>query len=278
MARPIVRRATPLFLAGVLAICGCTSGPTSPASPAGRPATSSPGAAELTIYAAASLKAPLDAIQTAYEAAHPGTTLTIALDSSAALRTQIEQGAPADIFLSADTSNPKKLVDAGLANVSVVFAGNRLSIVVPATNPARLATPADLARAGVHIIAAGDEVPISVYAGQLIDRLAGLPDYPADFAASYAANTVSREDNVKAVIAKIELGEGDAGIVYATDAKASSQVTVVAIPADANVAASYAGLVLKSSSQAAAGMAFLDWLVGPGGQSILASFGFEPQR
>ena len=119
-------------------------------------------------------------VKTAYEAANPGTTLTISTDSSRALETQIEQGAPADVFLSADTTNPQKLVDKGLAAGAVVkFAGNLLTVIVPTANPAGIATPADLAKAGVKVIAAGDTVPITKYATQLVANLAKQPGYPA---------------------------------------------------------------------------------------------------
>lgn len=232
-------------------------------------------AASLTVFGAASLKDALGHAKATYEATHAGTTLTISTDSSSTLRTQIEQGAPADVFLSADVGNPKKLVDSGLADGDqVAFAGNLLTIVVPTANPANIATPAELARKGVKIVAAGDEVPITTYAKQVIGLLAELPGYPAGFAAAYAANVVSREDNVKALIAKIELGEGDAGIVYVTDAKASTKVQAIDIPAEANVPATYVGVVVKASGNVAAAHAFLDWLAGADGTKILATFGF----
>ena len=134
--------------------------------------------------------------------------------------------------------------------------------------------PADLAKPGVKVIAAGDEVPITKYALQLVDNLAREPGYPADFAAAYGRNVVSKEDNVKAVIGKVELGEGDAAIVYATDAKASTKVTTVDIPEGANVPASYAGAVIGASSHQEAAKAFLGWLTSPDGQAVLSSFGF----
>jgi molybdate transport system substrate-binding protein len=256
---------------------------TSPSTaPSGSNAAESTGgapAAALTIYGAASLKGALDQLKASYEAGHPGTTLTISTDSSATLRSQIEQGAPADVFLSADVNNPKKLVDDGLADGDLVdFAGNLLTIVVPTANPAKIASPPDLARSGVKIIAAGDEVPITKYANQAIGLLAGLPGYPADFAKGYAANVVSREDNVKAVIAKIELGEGDAGIVYVTDAKVSTRVQAIEIPAQANVPATYAGVVVKASKNVAAAHAFLDWMNGAEAQLILTQLGFIPPQ
>jgi molybdate transport system substrate-binding protein len=236
-----------------------------------------PGGVELTVFGAASLRSALEAAATAYEARNPGTTLAISTDSSAALATQIEQGAPADVFLSADTASPNTLVDGGLADgEAVAFAGNELTIIVPTDNPAGIASPADLARRGVRVIAAGEEVPITRYATELVKNLAAEPGYPSDYAAAYTANIVTREDNVRAVVAKIELGEGDAGIVYVTDATASDAVSVVDVPPPADVPATYAGVVIKASKHPGAAHAFLAWLAGPDGQAILSQFGFLP--
>ena len=250
----------------VLALTGCT-------------ATAGTGSSsvEVTVYAAASLKQVLADVRTAYEAATPGVTLVVSTDSSAALRTQIEQGAPADVFLAADTKQPQALVDAGLSmGPATHFAANRLTIIVPTPNPAGILSPADLARPGVRIIAAGDEVPITSYATESVGKLGLLAGYPDAFAAAYAANIVSREDNVKAVVAKIELGEGDAGIVYVTDAATSAGVIAVAIPDAANVVTAYAGLVVKASDHIDRAQDFLDWLTGADGQAILTRHGFTP--
>ncbi|HEY8846849.1 MAG TPA: molybdate ABC transporter substrate-binding protein [Candidatus Limnocylindrales bacterium] len=268
----------------VLAACSSTgvstsasAAPSLPTTAASASATPSAAPAALTIFGAASLKGVLDKVKTTYEAANPGTTLTISTDSSATLETQIEQGAPADVLLSADTTNPKKLVDKGLAaGAAVTFAGNKLTIIVPAANPAGIRSPKDLAKTGVKVIAAGDAVPITKYATLLVANLAKEAGYPADFVAKYTANIASKEDNVKAIVAKIELGEGDAGIVYVTDAKASTKVTAVDVPDTANVPATYSGVVVKASKNAAAAQAFLTWFAGPGGQAILGSFGFLP--
>jgi len=268
----------------VLAACSSTraspstsAAPSLPTTAASALAAPSAAPAALTIFGAASLKGVLDKVKTMYEAANPGTTLTISTDSSATLETQIELGAPADVFLSADTTNPKKLVDKGLAaGAAVTFAGNKLTIIVPAANPAGIRSPKDLAKTGVKVIAAGDAVPITKYATLLVANLAKEAGYPADFVAKYTANIASKEDNVKAIVAKIELGEGDAGIVYVTDAKASTKVTAVDVPDTANVPATYSGVVVKASKNAAAAQAFLTWFAGPGGQAILGSFGFLP--
>ncbi len=273
----------PLALASVLLIVLAACGGAAPAASstssvaAGTAPASAAANAPLTIFGASSQTGVLAKMKTAWEAAHPGSTLTISTDSSAALETQIEQGAPADVFLSADTTNPKKLTDKGLADGSAeAFAGNLLTVIVPADNPAKIASPADLARSGVKVIAAGDDVPITKYATQLVQNLAKEPGYPASFPAGYMANIASKEDNVKAVVAKVALGEGDAAIVYVTDAKSEPKVTTIDVPKDANVPATYAGIVNKTSADAATAHAFLDWVAGPDGQAILASFGFLP--
>ncbi|MEA2612080.1 MAG: molybdate transport system substrate-binding protein [Chloroflexota bacterium] len=277
-------------VAAVVAACG----PASPASPEGSivpPAVATPSAAagaasetpapsrasvELTVYAAASLRDVLEPLKARYAQIAPWVTVTISTGASSALRTQIEQGAPADVFLSADTKNPAALVTAGLtAGEAKLLVDNRLTIIVPTANPAGINAPGDLAHPGVKIVAAADAVPITKYAEELVTKLAALPGSPPGFAASYAANVVSREDDVKAVVAKIELGEGDAAIVYATDAVASDAVTTVAIPPEAEVIAQYAGAVVGRSAHLEDARAFLDWLNGSEAQEIFGSFGFR---
>jgi molybdate transport system substrate-binding protein len=266
------RRAALLALAAT--VLGACSGASSAPSilPSAQPTN-----AEITIFAAASLRNALAEAKIAYEAANPGMTLTISTDSSSALETQIEQGAPADVFLSADTTNPQKLVDGGFAaGGPVTFAGNELVIIVPADNPAGIAAPTDLAKDGVKVMAAGDEVPITKYATQLVGKLAELPGAPADFAERYAANVASKEDSVSGIVSKIELGEGDAGIVYVTDATAAENVTTVEIPDGSNLPATYAGVVVGTSQNQEAATAFLEWLAGSDGQAVLSTFGFLP--
>jgi len=272
----MIRRGTSLAAIGLL-VAACSSGlATAPNDPL---AGTSSGTASVgvTIYAAASLNAVLDDAKRAFEVVNPGRSLTISTDSSAALEVKIEQGAPADLFLSADTDNPQKLVERGLAGGAVTpFAHNLLTMIVPASNPAGIRTPADLARVGVKVIAAGDAVPISKYARRLVENLAEQPGYPADFVARYDANVVSREDNAAAVVAKIELGEGDAAIVYRTDARTSASVRAIDVPDAANVPVTYAGVVIRSAANATAARAFLDWFAGPNGAAVLTAAGFLP--
>jgi len=231
---------------------------------------------DVTVFAAASLRDAIGAVADEFRL-RGSVPVSVSTDSSATLRTQIEQGARADVFLSADTANPEALDAAGLVDGPLVpFAGNRLAIVVPADNPAGIATPFDLGRAGLKIVAAGPSVPITAYATALLENLAAMPGAPVDLVSTYEANVASREDNVRAALAKVELGEADAAIVYASDAAGSSAVVTVDIPPEANVVATYVGAVPTTAANRDGGHGFLDYLVAPDGQAILARFGFEP--
>jgi molybdate transport system substrate-binding protein len=262
-----------------LAACAAGTGPGSRPSPTASPDQSpgsSPAAIELTVLAAASLGEAMNRITAAWTGTHPDDRIVVSIGASSALLAQIELGAQADILLSADSRTVEALVAEGLADGKAVpFAGNALVVVTPPDDPAHVGSPSDLARAGLRIVAAGDEVPITRYAVQVVERLAALSGYPPDFAARYAANVVTREDNALAVAAKIRLGEGDAGFVYETDARAAgSALRVVPVPEGANVAAVYAGAVVAGSRAPGRARAFLDWLAGPVGQAILADLGF----
>jgi molybdate transport system substrate-binding protein len=240
-------------------------------------AAPSPGPSHLTVFAAASLTDVFEAIAADWSAAHPGSELTLSFDASSALRAQIEEGAAVDVFASADERNAQSLVDACLAPGPITpFARNELVIVDPQGNPASIESPRDLARVGLRVVAALPDVPITRYTTEVVANLAGLEGYPDGFAEAVTANIVSEEENVRAVLTKIELGEGDAALVYATDALSSSGVNVVPIPGDANVLATYAAVTVGASSQPAEAAAFLDFLVGPEAQAILAAHGFVP--
>lgn len=235
-----------------------------------------PESGTLSVYAASSLTDAFGELETTFEAAHPDIDVSVTYAGSQILRLQIEQGAPADVFLSADTANPDAIAAGGFGDgAPIVVARNSLAIVVPLANPALIDSPQDLARPGLTLIAAGDGVPITSYARQLFDNLGREPGYPDGYSAAVLANVVSGEDDVRAVLAKVELGEGDAGVVYATDARVSSRVRSIPIPVSANVVASYAGIVLEASRRPREAAAFLAWLVGPEGRVMLTEFGFE---
>jgi molybdate transport system substrate-binding protein len=278
VGRPLAGLAAAVFLVACSGSASTFSGSTSAPAPGATAVPSGDQAqVELTVFAAASLKTAFTKLGAAFEAAHPGVTVVFSFDASSTLRTQIEQGAPADVFASADEQNPAALVGAGLAiGPPTPFAANALTIIVPVDNPAQIATPADLARPGVKVVAAGAAVPITKYADQLLANLAAQPGYPAAFVTAVTANVVSREDNVKGIVTKIDLGEGDAGIVYVTDAKASAKVQTIPLPEAANVRATYDAVVVRASAQPVQAADFLALLRSPDGQAILAEFGFLP--
>jgi molybdate transport system substrate-binding protein len=225
-------------------------------------------ARSLTIYAAASLDDAMDDLVAAYRALEPELVITVATDSSSAPRIQIEQGAPADLFLSADTSNVETLAAGGLVDEDPQpFASNELALIVPADNPAKVTDVAHLGRPGVRVIAAGDSVPITSYVAQLLDNAAVDGD-------AYASNVLTREDNVRAVATKVALGEGDVGVVYATDAAATDNVETIAIDDDLNVRAVYTGAVIADREGTRDARTFLDWLLARDGQVVLARHGF----
>jgi molybdate transport system substrate-binding protein len=227
---------------------------------------------ELTVYAAASLREAFEDLADAY-ADSTGVDLVLSFDASSALRTQIAEGAPADVFASADLANAQALVDEGLTDGDLaVFARNALTIVVPA-DAAGVDDWIDLATPRLRIIAAGEDVPITRYATELIANLSAQADAPEAFADAYAANVVSREDNVRAVLAKIEVGEGDAAIVYETDAASTDAVTAIEVPADANVLAEYAVVTVSDAAPGAAD--FVAWLLDDPAQGTLESHGFR---
>ena len=257
----MMRIATTLLLAA-LVLAGCA------------PSAAESGTDSITVYAAASLQDAFEAIAAAYEE-EAGVEIVLSFDASSALRTQIGEGAPADLFASADTENPQQLVDDGLADGDPqIFAANGLAIVVPADGTGGVGAWQGMADPGVRVIAAGEDVPITVYATELVAALAALPDAPEGLAAAYEENIVSREDNVRAVLAKIEAGEGDAAIVYETDAASTDDATSIDFPEEANVLAEYAFVILADAADGTD--AFADWLLGSDGRAILEEFGFRP--
>ena len=268
-------RALGPIIAASVVLAGCSgAGASASATP---PTVATPAApVEITVFAAASLAEAFDALAATYMAEHPGITVTLSYDSSAALRAKIQQGARVDVFASADTENPDALVAAGLsAGPTVVVAGSELAVIVPASNPAGLSDPYGLADPGVKVVGAGPSVPITGYATALLENLAASRGAQADLIASYERNIVSREDNVKGIVAKVELGEGDAGIVYATDALAAGdRVRALPIPPGTNVRVAYGAVIPADAPAPGAAAAFLAWLRGPDAQAILASHGF----
>jgi molybdate transport system substrate-binding protein len=232
----------------------------------------------LTVVAAASLTESFTEIKDIFEKANPGVTVQYNFGGSPTLVTQLTQGAPADLFASADQPNMDNAVKGGvIAGTPQIFAKNKLVIIVPKENKAGITTPKDLAKPGIKFDTAQASVPVGAYTQQALDNFSKLPDYGPDFKASVHTNTVSQEDNVKAIVQKVQLGEADAGIVYATDAQAAKdKLTIIAIPDAQNVIATYPVALVKGAKQAALGQKFVDFLLSADGQAILQKYGFAP--
>lgn len=234
---------------------------------------------EVIVFAAASLSDAFTEIGAAFEAAHPGVRVRFNFAGSQQLAAQIEQGAAADLFASADTRWMAYLAERGLLRGdAAAFACNRLVVVIPRANPGKLATVADLARPGVKLVVAAASVPIGKYSRELLARLATTPGFAADFAARALGNIVSEEENVKSVVAKVQLGEADAGIVYRSDvtAKVRNDVVALEIADSQNVVASYPLAVLASASVPDAATALVATILSTEGQAILARHGLLP--
>ena len=209
-----------------------------------------PPAAELVIFEAASLKDAFAKLAQKFEADHPGTKVISNAAGSQELRAQLQHGASADVFASADRKHMEALVADGLVHPPAVFACNEPVLVVRAALAATVKTFADLPRVDRLVVGAPD-VPIGAYTAQILAKAASR--YGGDFAARVEARVVSRELNVRQVLAKVVLGEADAGIVYRSDVAAlpAGKVQVVAIPADLNVTAQYPISILKQAPQPA---------------------------
>jgi molybdate transport system substrate-binding protein len=252
---------------------------TSPA--AAEPVAFPEGGGDLTVFAAASLTEVFERIATVLETANDGLAITYNFAGSQVLVTQLTEGAEADVFASANVAQMDNAIAAGVIDGDpVVFAENRLAIVVPADNPAGVASLADLAGEDLDLVLAAPEVPVGQYSREAACKAAADPaTYGEGFLDGFAANIVSNEDNVRAVLAKVQLGEADAGIVYATDVTpdVENQVQVIEVPDEVNVVAEYPIAPVAGGDPALAA-AFVSYLLGPEGQATLAEFRFQPPR
>ena len=271
------RRRDVLLSLLILFLSACGGSPATNTALSLRTPTSTANGA-VTVFAAASLTESFTEIKSAFEKAHPGVTVQYNFAGSPALVTQLTQGAQADVFASADQPNMDNAVKGGvIAGTPQVFAKNKLVIIVPKENKAGIMTPKDLAKPGIKFDTAQASVPVGAYTQQALDNFAKLPDYGANFKAAVNKNIVSQEDNVKAIVQKVQLGEADAGIVYATDAQAAKdKLTLITIPDAQNVIATYPVALVKGAKQAALGQQFVDYLLSADGQAILQKYGFAP--
>ncbi|HEY8678588.1 MAG TPA: molybdate ABC transporter substrate-binding protein [Candidatus Dormibacteraeota bacterium] len=233
----------------------------------------------MTIFAAASLSTVFPTIGNRFHQLHGNVTVRFDFAGTQTLVTQIENGAPADVFASADQVHMATLQSEGKVREAAVFARNRLVIIVPNGNPARIAQPFDLSRPGVKLDLAAITVPAGKSAHSMLAKLGSQPGAPAGFEAAALKNVVSNEDNVEAVVTRVALGEADAGVVYASDLKTpnGARVASLAIPDAANVINVYPIAVVFGSDHPTEAQAFADFVRGPAGQQLLEMDGFLPE-
>ena len=230
----------------------------------GDPAAAAPQRAPLSVFAASSLTAAFEALAEAFEQSHPDTDVELHFAGTPQLLLQLREGAVADVFASADEANMQKATAAGLtAGAPTPFASNGLAICTAPDNPKALRGLIDLARDDLVVVLCGPEVPAGRYARQALGK------------AGVTVRSASDEPNVKAVVAKVQLGEADAGIVYRTDtAAARGQVGEVAVAAEHDVRATYPIVRLTSARAAERADRFVDFVRSPAGRAVLERFGF----
>lgn len=230
----------------------------------------------LTVYAAASLTDAFIEMGKAFEAGHSGVIVVFNFGGSQNLRTQIEQGAPADVFASANTREMDALVMQNMIEPGApgIFLTNRLVLILPENNPAGVSSLEDLSRPGLKLVLAAEEVPAGRYARQILDNLDGM--FGAGYKDQVLANVVSNEDNIRQAMTKVQLGEADAGIVYVSDVVAAPDLKMIEIPADLNVIAEYPIAPLVGSANLDLADEFIAFVLSPAGQATLKKWGFTP--
>jgi molybdate transport system substrate-binding protein len=267
-----------LLLTIALAVLGCAPVAPQPAGAAAENTTATE--TTLTIFTAASLTEAFTEIGAAFETMHPGTTVLFNFGASNQLATQIGEGAPADVFASANAAQMNVAIETGriVSGTQRTFVRNRLVVVTPSDNPAGLSGLQDLVTPGVKIVFAAQEVPVGQYSLDFLDKADADGSLGAGYKAAVLANVVSYEENVRAVLAKVALGEADAGIVYTSDVVASEEgeVAQIEIPDTLNTIASYPIAPLSDSPNLDLAQQFVDYVLSPEGQQVLVRYGFIP--
>jgi molybdate transport system substrate-binding protein len=256
-----------LAISLVLALAAVPGGAVTPALP------------DVNVFAAASLTEAFTVLGKVLEQHNPQLRVRFTFGGSQRLAAQIEQGAQADVFASADRRWMAYLQQRGLlAGPPREFARNRLVVIVPLANPGRVERLQDLARPGVRVVIAADAVPAGHYMREVLAKLNQAPGFGRDYAAGVLRNVVSEEDDVKAIVTKVQLGEADAGAVYRSDVNAvvSGRVQILPIPDSYNVLASYPIAIVKGGSSTVGASQFVALLFSILGQQMLSGYNFLP--
>ncbi len=253
-----------------------------PAPTAVPPTVAPPAPQTLTVLAAASLTESFTELGKAFEAQNPGVTVVFSFAGSQQLAQQLDQGAAADVFASAS----KKYMDAAVksnrvsADAAQPFARNRLVVIFPKDNPAGIRELQDLSKAGLKLDLGDKAVPCGQYALDFLDKAIKDPGFDPTYKDSVIKNVVSYEDNVKAIITKVSMGEADAGIVYVTDVTTAvaDKLGTLDIPDALYTIASYPIAPVADSKNADLAKAFVAFILSPDGQAVLAKYGFLPVK
>ncbi|MFZ5821077.1 MAG: molybdate ABC transporter substrate-binding protein [Chloroflexota bacterium] len=270
-----------LLLTTILAGAACTPQATPTDSPATAPVTEAPAEpVTLTVLAAASLTESFTELGKMFEAQNPGVTVALSFAGSQELAQQLDQGADADVFASAN----KKYMDAAIqsgrvdAKASQVFVNNRLVVIFPKDSPGGLATLQDLAKPGLKLDLADESVPVGKYSVEFLDKASADPAFDPLFKENVLKNVVSYETTVKAVLTKVSLGEADAGIVYVSDITidAAGKVGRLDIPDALNTIATYPIAPIADSKNPELAQAFVNLALSPEGQAVMARYNFIP--
>ena len=234
---------------------------------------------ELIVFTAASLTGAFGEIGEIYEN-ETGIHVAFNFDGSQALRTQLENGAYADLFASANIKQMNALRESGLVNNSsvAIFTRNKLSLIVPKDNPANIRNLTDLARPGIKIVMGTKDVPVGDYALQIIARLGNDSAYGPDYETEVMANVISQETSVSYVVTKVALGEADAGFAYVSDVTQDmiSKIDNIVIPDEYNIIAEYPMGILLESKYPAESQVFMDLVMSDEGRAVLEKYGFAP--
>jgi molybdate transport system substrate-binding protein len=266
-----------LLLALSVVAAGCRPVSTPPSG--GTQSTGEVSAAPITlnVFAAASLTDAFNEIGKQFAAEHAGSDVVFNFAGSNQLATQLTQGAPADVFASANKTQMQAAIDSGriVSGTQETFVRNRLVVVTPADNPAQLAGLQDLTKPGIKIVLAAKEVPVGQYALDFLDKAEADGGLGAGYKDAVLANVVSYEENVRSVLAKVALGEADAGVVYTSDAAVSEgEVQQIEIPDALNTIATYPIATLSDSPNPELAQQFVDYVLAPAGQQVLEKYGF----
>lgn len=237
------------------------------------------GTQQLTIYAAASLTEAFSDLAEQFEISHPNVEVAISFAGSQQIAQQLSQGAPGDLFASANAKQMENVISAGrvMSGADREFIHNQLMIILPWDNQGNITGVRDLLKPGLRLILADKSVPVGYYSQKMLEQANQQPVYGQNFKEKVLGNVVSYEENVRAVLTKIILGEAEAGIVYVSDAAGAQEgdIKMIPIPDEINVAASYYIAPLSDSSETELGLKFIALVLSPRGQDILNTHGFE---